>query len=138
MFSLCSNSEKYNALILCLKMLTLLTSLISFGKGLQTLGPMNDGATCPLTFFLWGCTKVIPLFVLVILFGCSAMLKISLLYVGDCWFINLNTWAFTHCSNLFRTGSQFIYLNSFAPMWTLFPSPKQNLIHLFWQICTLF
>ena len=38
-------------------MLTLLTSLIFFGKGFQTFGPMNDGADFPLTFFLWGCTK---------------------------------------------------------------------------------
>ena len=34
-------------------------------------------------------------------------------------------------SNLFLTGSQFIYLNSFNPIRDLFPKDRQNLIHLF-------
>ena len=43
-----------------------------------------------------------------------------------------------HCSTLFLVGSQFIFKNSFVPMWALLSRFKQYLMHLFWAICILF
>ena len=43
-----------------------------------------------------------------------------------------------HCSTLFLVGSQFIFKNSFVPMWALLSGFKQYLMHLFWAICILF
>ena len=36
-----------------------------------------------------------------------------------------------HCSTLFLVGSQFIFKNSFVPMWALLSRFKQYLMHLF-------
>ena len=43
-----------------------------------------------------------------------------------------------HCSTLFLVGSQFIFKNSFVPMWALLSRFKQYLMHLFWAFCILF
>ena len=51
---------------------------------------------------------------------------------------NLKTLAQMHCSTLFLVGSQFIFKNSFVPMWALLSRFKQYLMHLFWAICILF
>ena len=40
--------------------------------------------------------------------------------------------------NSFLMGSQFIFKNSFVPMWALLSRFKQYLMHLFWAICILF
>ena len=36
-----------------------------------------------------------------------------------------------HCSTLFLVGSQFIFKNSFVPMWALLSRFKQYLMHLY-------
>ena len=40
--------------------------------------------------------------------------------------------------NSFLVGSQFIFKNSFVPMWALLSRFKQYPMHLFWAICILF
>ena len=51
---------------------------------------------------------------------------------------NLKTLTQMHCSTLFLVGSQFIFKNSFVPMWALLSRFKQYLMHLFWAICIFF
>ena len=57
------------------------------------------------------------------------------MYVRDMFLKNLKIFMHKHCSNLdMVAGSQFICWNSSIPIWALFSSFKQNLMHLFWEI----
>ena len=42
------------------------------------------------------------------------------------------------CSKRSLVGNQFIFLNYAVPICSLFPMPRQNLIHLFWDVCSFF
>ena len=67
----------------------------------------------------------------------SAEVNISSMYFGANLFCCLKIWVVTFGSNLALTVSQFISLNSWIPIWDLFPKDRQNIMHLFWQICNL-
>ena len=50
---------------------------------------------------------------------------------------NLKALEQRHWLNISETGSQLIFSKSFVPMWLLFSSWRQYLIHLFWKVCNL-
>ena len=52
--------------------------------------------------------------------------------------IYLKMFVATRCSTRSFVGSQFISLNSLAPIWCLELSFKQKQIHLFWVTCIFF
>ena len=64
--------------------------------------------------------------------------KSSFTYNGEVPFQWLENFVAMRCSTLFFVGSQFIFLNSLAPICCHELSFKQIRIYLFWVTCNLF
>ena len=105
------------------------------GEIFHNLGP-TDSVLKP-RFVIW--LGIFRLFnVLRVIWLCPTGWYISDIYTGAALLKKLYILVSRHCSNLSLVGSQFILLNPFIPTWSLFPMFKQNLIHLFWEVCTFF
>ena len=135
MFILILGSSDRTAFHLCLKLLVLLQFFISFGSVFQNLGP-------------WKAIEFNPEFVLtlfclsrrsefLVLLKAFAGVKISLIYLGD--FSLRYLWTVEHiiCLTRSSTGSQLILLKLWLFRCDLECICRQNLMHLFWQVCSL-
>ena len=134
-FTRCKFSKNWS-LILCLNLFEISSILHSFGKLFQTFGPMYEILFWPIFVDLNGCFILYS--DLRVVRGFSIREYISDMYAGPNPLQNLNALTETHCSYLFCTGSQFIVLNSFTPIWDWLSSPRQKRIHLFCAICSFF